>query len=144
LGHGLDLSGSGYGPVTEYCKHSSGNSDFIQSTEFFDKLSNCQVLRKDRSDSSYVLRQIFAIGTSNVTNTCQGRLLYETAVSTVTGHVSARTSYILLSFRDLIEFCSEGLADTKVQLVLGERAKILSCSVRITVFGKTILKLCFV
>jgi len=42
----LDLSGTRYWPVAGSCEHGNEISSSIKGGEFFDSLSNCQILRK--------------------------------------------------------------------------------------------------
>jgi hypothetical protein len=43
----LDLSGSGYGPVTDFCEHGYDTSDSVKGEEFINQLSDHQLLEKD-------------------------------------------------------------------------------------------------
>jgi hypothetical protein len=49
---GLDASGSGYGPVAGFCEHRNESSGSTEGGEFLDKLSDCQLLKKDYSQWS--------------------------------------------------------------------------------------------
>jgi len=44
---GLDPSGSGYGPVADFCEHGSEPSGSIKGGEFHGYLSDYQLVKKD-------------------------------------------------------------------------------------------------
>jgi hypothetical protein len=44
---GLDISGSGQGPVAGCCEHGDEPSGSVKGAIFLDQLSDCQVLKED-------------------------------------------------------------------------------------------------
>jgi hypothetical protein len=49
---GLDAPGSVQGPVAGCCEHGNEPSGSIKGREFLDKLSDCQLLKKDSAPFS--------------------------------------------------------------------------------------------